>query len=154
MRGVIFCVDGICNYRGKLSRRLQDADCDFTAVGDKQAGYAAGWRRRHARGLRVRMLGGKMWFCFVPESLYFLYLYHKSMSIWKAVRSRICLPAHFPQNVGSFCFSTLLANTEVQDPSPPRPNKSMPGAVPRRVQLPPFILVWASRMTRGPNQIL
>ena len=48
MSAVILCVDGICGDRGKFSRRLQDADCDFAAVGDKQAGYGAGWRRRHA----------------------------------------------------------------------------------------------------------
>ena len=53
MRAIIFCVDGICGDRGKFPSRLQDADCDLAAVGDKQAGYGAGWRRGHA-GVCVR----------------------------------------------------------------------------------------------------
>lgn len=49
---VILRVDGVGCDGGKLSSRLQDADRDLTAVGDKQAGYWAGWRWCHAGGLQ------------------------------------------------------------------------------------------------------
>ena len=54
MCGIVLCVEGVCG-EGEFVGGLEDADCDFAAVGDEEGGYGAG---REHHGLESEGVSG------------------------------------------------------------------------------------------------